>query len=197
MGFGVRAYVVDIGRLTSAIGGKDRGLLRSVTATCADMIEDMDHLAYEDDDDPDAKERGGLRAMITALIEGDFGALDEADGLGRAGLGYALECLSAHLSGGPLFRDAFTEIDGDWLREQPVLCELAGRPGPLTGRMPFPEDFPAICVIGNRESPVMLSAAQTARDGNSETDSRPCYDELIAWLATAHAEGKGLVTFCY
>lgn len=193
MTFSVRAYVVDIGKMTGAIGGGNAALPGAIAESCADMIEDFDYLLGKDG----AAASGGLAAMIAILISGDFRRLEDADGLGTAGLGYALECLAAHLSGGPLDTHAIKDVSGDWLRDQPVLRDLAGRPAALVGRMPLPEDLPAICVIGRGEVPGLLQAALRERDHNPDPTSRACYDELIIWLEIAAAEGNGLVAFCY
>jgi AcrR family transcriptional regulator len=181
MGYGTLAYAVDLDRLRSVFGSKDRALFEAIVEGLADDIRERDEWSREQ------IERGApsLREALSQIIRGRITGPDWAG----FQYGYATELLCKHLghpldSAGCMGRVADLGI--------PTGLDGSGPPLPI----PRPKYVPIIGFLTADEVGVEYRRIRD-QDLSHREELAEARDEFRSFLRQASEKNLGLVTFTY
>jgi len=182
MGYGTLAYAVDLDRLRSAYGSKDRAMFQAIEKREADDIRDRDEWFR------DRIKRGApsLREAVAQIIEGQINAPPWAG----FQYGYALELLCKHLGHVLENRDRVSFIEH---LGTPTGLTSSGPPLPISR----PEDFPSIGFLTADQVGDEYLRLKDQDLSHERKDLEWAREEFRSFLRLAFERKLALVTFTY
>jgi len=178
MSYALAGYLIDLEKLRSAVGSRDKALIKAVI-----------------DEDPKAfaaapsKDDISLKDALTHLIMGE-----PMDARSAHQYGYALEQFCRHLG---------TRVESrrwDTVRlealEDTGIEKLMDKNGPPVA-LPSIRDFPAIGHVPASAIRAALDEVQERYDAATDDDLRDLLSDYEGWLLAALEQNKSLVLFYY
>ncbi len=174
MSYVLTAYILDLADLKSAVGSKDRSIIRDIEP----MIEE----SFDEDEEEEADAQ---RAAVCALVMGEPMDPDNAQ------YGHALWNI-CRVKGEEFLPDAWGGIRWDSV-EACGLEDLLTKTGPPVA-LPPSEDFPNIGYIKRDMIAKYIEAAEEQKE-KSTPNVVGLLDEYLSWLERAQSENKDIVFF--
>jgi hypothetical protein len=201
MGYILTPIAVDLGRVSGAIGSKNKRLISALVKVFGDDFDQFDEMAadYADEDD----EALTMRAALTQMVMGE----EYNEELGFM-YGYALEFICLHLGehlpntgwsamprGTAYAKKADAALKRAGVAEDVFqISQLMNRGAPVP--LPLIEDFPAIGYMRVKEIKAALKEFSEDRlTAVKDEEVRESLAEVRGWLVTCAGSGRDLICF--
>src|SRR5262245_7817674 len=204
MGYILTATAVDLGKVSAAVGSKDKRLVSALVKKFGDDFEQFDEMAADFTDDEDGEEALTMRTVLQQMVMGE----DYNEELGFM-YGYALGFICRHF-GEELPNEHWSAMPSgsEWAGTVDRGLKTAGvsegvlrvekhlmyRGAPLA--IPEIEDFPGIGYLKLKEVKAAQKAlAQGKLTAVKDREVLASIQEIQSWLQTCADSGRDLVCF--